>query len=165
MSVMRFEPERIRFPIPTQELERRWSLVRKAMNNEGIDSLVMQNDNQWLGGYVRYFIDLPSEQAYPISVIFPANDDMTIITSGGPPKSPFPPTWAARGIKEKIAVPYFRSFHYTNELDAEEIVKVLKRRNDKRIGIVNLGLIPAATFLYIKEKISRSRNCGCNRSS
>lgn len=153
MNLNEFKPERIRFPIPTRELERRWSLVREAMKKEGIDSLVMQNDNQWLGGYVRYFTDLPSEQAYPYTVIFPANDDMTLISSGSASPPP-PPDWASRGIKEKFGLPYFRAFHYTNNIDAEAIVNVLKRRNDKRVGLINLGLIPAATYLYIKEQLS-----------
>ena len=153
MSLNEFKPERIRFPIPTRELERRWSLVREAMKKEGIDTIVMQNDNQWLGGYVRYFTDLPSEQAYPYTVIFPANDEMTVISSGSASPPP-PPDWASRGIKEKIGLSYFRAFHYTNNIDAEAIVNVLKRRNDKRVGMVNLGLIPAATYLYMKEQLT-----------
>lgn len=153
MSLIEFKPERIRFPIPTRELERRWSLVREAMKKEGIDSLVMQNDNQWLGGYVRYFTDLPSEQAYPFSVIFPANEEMTVISSGSPLLAPPPPDWAVRGIKERIGLPYFRAFHYTNNIDAEAIVNDIKRRNDKRVGVINLGLIPAATYLYMKEHL------------
>ena len=153
MSMNEFKPERIRFPIPTRELERRWFLVREAMKTEGIDSIVMQNDNQWLGGYVRYFTDLPSEQAYPYTIIFPANDEMTVISSGSPVPPP-PPDWASRGIKEKIGLSYFRTFHYTNYVDADAIVKVLKRRNDRRVGMINLGLIPAATYLYIKEQLA-----------
>ena len=153
MHIKEFKPQRIRFPIPTREVERRWALVQEAMKKEGIDSLVMQNDNQWLGGYVRYFTDLPSEQAYPYSVIFPANDEMTVISSGPYAPAP-PPNWACRGIKEKIGLPYFRAFHYTNNMDAEAIVNVLKRRNDKRVGLINLGYIPAATYLYMKEHLS-----------
>jgi hypothetical protein len=76
--------ERIRFPMPTSELERRWKLVREAMGSQGIDLLVMQNDNLWLGGYVRYFTDIPAEHAYPVSVLFPLDDEMTIITSSSP---------------------------------------------------------------------------------
>lgn len=152
MNLKEFKPERIRFPIPTRELERRWSLIRDAMKNDDIDSIVMQNDNQWLGGYVRYFTDLPSEQAYPYTVIFPANDEMTVISSGSSVPAP-PPEWASRGIKEKIGLSYFRAFHYTNNIDAEAIVKVLRRRNDKRVGMINLGLIPAATYLYMKEQL------------
>ena len=35
------------------ELERRWSAARKEMKERKIDALVMQNDNDWLGGYVK----------------------------------------------------------------------------------------------------------------
>ena len=38
--------------ISTSELERRWRDVRAKMKEEGIDFLVMQNDYEWLGGYV-----------------------------------------------------------------------------------------------------------------
>ena len=54
--------ERLLNPISTRELERRWSAVRTAMAERGIDALVMQNNNDWLGGYVRWFTDTPPEQ-------------------------------------------------------------------------------------------------------
>ena len=45
--------ERIVNPISDQELERRWSAVRAGMRERGIDALIMQNTNDWLGGYVN----------------------------------------------------------------------------------------------------------------
>ena len=35
-----------------------------------IDALVMQNNNDWLGGYVRWFTGTPANNAYPRSVLF-----------------------------------------------------------------------------------------------
>nr|WP_258360743.1 aminopeptidase P family N-terminal domain-containing protein [Moorella sulfitireducens] len=154
MNVNQFnETKRIRFPIPTRELERRWKAIRSIMLDKGINSLVIQNDNQWLGGYVRYFTDIPAENAYPCTVIFPVDDEMIIITSGGPPLPPSPPSWAVRGVKERISKPYFRSLHYTNTLDAEVTVEILKKRNDKVVGFVNLGHINAAYYVYLKENL------------
>ncbi|MHB8132440.1 MAG: hypothetical protein ACYDEX_26095, partial [Mobilitalea sp.] len=69
------------------------------MKDQEIDLLIMQNDNQYLGGYVRYFTDIPSEQAYPVTVIFSTDEEMTVITSGGDPTPPLPPEWAVRGVK------------------------------------------------------------------
>ena len=54
--------ERLLNPISTAELERRWAAARKAMAERKIDALVMQNNNDWLGGYVRWFTDTPSQQ-------------------------------------------------------------------------------------------------------
>ena len=76
--------ERIRFPIPTRELERRWRLVKAEMQKQGIDLLIMQNSNMFLGGYVRYFTDIPAEHAYPVSVLIPADGDMITISSSSP---------------------------------------------------------------------------------
>ena len=52
------------FSIPSRprELERRWAAARKDMAERRIDALVMQNNNDWLGGYVRWFTDTPPEQ-------------------------------------------------------------------------------------------------------
>jgi len=49
------ESERLNMPISTAELERRWKAVRKAMEEQRIDVLVMQNNNDFMGGYVKYF--------------------------------------------------------------------------------------------------------------
>jgi Xaa-Pro aminopeptidase len=145
--------ERIRAAIPARELERRWLAVRKSMKASGLGALVLQNDNQYLGGYVRYFIDIPTEQAYPMTVVFPVDDEMTVVSSGGPPLPPSPPEWAVRGVKTRIGRPYFRTLHYTNGFDAEEVVKVLKARGDKRVGLVGLGAMHAAFYIYLKENL------------
>ena len=52
--------ERLVTPISTAELERRWAAVRAAMEAEGIDVLLMQNNNDFMGGNVKYFTDLPA---------------------------------------------------------------------------------------------------------
>ena len=41
--------ERLNTPISTAELERRWLLVRAAMEEQGIDVLLMQNNNDHMG--------------------------------------------------------------------------------------------------------------------
>ena len=76
------ESERLNAPISTQELERRWTAMRKAMEAQGIDVLVMQNNNDFMGGYVKYFTDLPATNGYALSVIFPRDDGMTVIGQG-----------------------------------------------------------------------------------
>ncbi len=52
--------ERLQTPISTAELERRWAAVRAAMERDKIDVLLMQNNNDHMGGYVKYFTDLPA---------------------------------------------------------------------------------------------------------
>ena len=74
--------ERLQTPISTAELERRWKAVRAAMKREGVDVLLMQNNNDHMGGYVKYFTDMPATNGYPNTVIFPADDEMTVVCQG-----------------------------------------------------------------------------------
>jgi Xaa-Pro aminopeptidase len=146
--------ERLRFPISIEELERRWKLIKEALRTNNIDSFFAQNNNKWLGGYVRYLTDFPGENSYPKTVFFPADDEMSLIVSGGEPLPPSPPDWAIRGgIKQKFARPYFRTLNFTNNYDAKIAVDLVKSRNDKRVGFVGLGLMDAYFVQYLKENL------------
>ena len=74
--------ERLISPISTAELERRWVAVRAAMAAQKIDVLVMQNSNEFSGGYVKWFTDMPSGNGTVTTVIFPKDDLMTVVAPG-----------------------------------------------------------------------------------
>ena len=104
--------ERINTPISTQELERRWQAVRAAMEEQRIDVLLMQNNNDFMGGYVKYFTDLPATNGYPITVVFPRDDDMTMIGQGafGMVKElPHDGDGVRRGVKIWMTTPSYAS--------------------------------------------------------
>jgi len=146
--------ERFAHPIFSRELERRWSLVRNGMKEQAIDCLIMQNDNQFLSGYIRYFLDLPAN-GYRTTALFPANEEMTVINHGGVNDPPFPPSWASRGIKDGIPSPYMQVLHYTNTNAAEISAKCIKDRGYKKIGFVCLDAISAAFYRYLRENLAR----------
>lgn len=152
--------ERICTPISKQELERRWKAVREAMADKGIDFLIMQNTNQFLGCYMKWFTDIPALHGYPITVIFPREDDMTTIACGprSDPESALTDLstkdWAFRGVKNRITAPFFASLHYTKTFDAEIVVDQLKPMKDCTIGFVGLGQINAATHNYITSHLT-----------
>src|SRR5436189_1244768 len=128
--------ERLLNPISTGELERRWAAVRKTMAERNIDALVMQNNNDWLGGYVRWFTDTPLSNGYPRSVIFPARDVMTLIDMGarGTRRKVAPGDAADRGVGEILFTAAFTSVGYTDEYQAELVVDEVKRRGWRSIG-------------------------------
>jgi len=74
--------ERLNTPISTAELQRRWQAVRAAMQRDKVDALLMQNNNDHMGGYVRWFTDMPAVNGYPNTVVFPRDSDMTVVTQG-----------------------------------------------------------------------------------
>jgi Xaa-Pro aminopeptidase len=124
------------------------------MKEEGIDFLVMQNDNEWLGGSVKWFTDIPARNGYPMTVIFPIDDEMTTITSGGkPPGDLGPPAWTMRGVKKRFTAPYFRSLLYSNTYDAELTVETLKARKKGKIGIVGKGSMSAVFYEHLRRNL------------
>ena len=138
--------------ISSHELERRWREVREKMKEEAIDFLVMQNDNEWLGGYVKWFTDIPARNGYPMTVIFPIDDEMTTITCGGkPPGDLGPPAWAMKGVKQRLTAPYFRSLLYSNTYDAELAVQTLQVKKRGTIGIVGKGSMSATFYEYLRK--------------
>ncbi|MBP1695020.1 MAG: family metallopeptidase [Deltaproteobacteria bacterium] len=140
--------------ISTTELKRRWQAVREKMKERGLDFLVMQNDNEWLGGYVKWFTDIPARNAQAHTVIFPLDDEMTTITHGGqPPGDLGPPAWTLRGVKTRLTAPYFQSVSYTNTYDAELAVNVFKGHKRGRIGIVGKGGMSAAFYDHLRNSL------------
>ena len=53
--------ERLKSPIPREELERRGRELQKAMKNAGLDCIVAQNITQYLGGCNRWLTDTIAE--------------------------------------------------------------------------------------------------------
>jgi Xaa-Pro aminopeptidase len=153
---MAYDPRQIlTLSASDEELERRWKAVRAGMEAEKIDVLVMQNQNQWLGGYVQYFCDTAAKNGYPMTVIFPLNDEMTTITCGGRPPNDFgPPAWTMKGVKARLTAPYFTSLHYSGAYDAELVVRVVKERKDKAVGLVNIATMTGAYYDYLVKHLS-----------
>ena len=107
---------RLQTPISMRELERRWTAVRAAMKAAKIDALLMQNNNDHMGGYVKYFTDLPATNGYPQTVVFPQGEDMTLVSQGpfGMAKTlPHEGDGIRRGVKLWLTTPSYASCHYT----------------------------------------------------
>ena len=131
--------------IPRAELERRWSAVRSSMRAAGVDALVMQNSNDWLGGYVRWFTGAPGNNAYPRSVVFPLEGAMSAVGQG-----PFRGITeldgsdaGAPGVGRQLSTPSYVSAAYTGDYDADLVLGELRR-----LGCRSVGLVAPATMYY-----------------
>lgn len=142
---------KMRSPRSQAEMERRWELARGVMREAGLDLLLAQNDNQYIGGYVRWFIDVPAVQGYPMSVMFSADGEMTTITHGAP-EMPLLPEWAMRCPTLRLSSPYVRSLNYTDHYDAGLIAEQVKKRNVKRLGLVGWAQINHVIVDRLREE-------------
>lgn len=141
----------LRRPISNTELERRWSLVRNILKQKDLDSLIVQNSNMHLGGYVRWFTDLPAEYNLPMTVIFPVDDEMTLIRSNLAPMTPYPTTEIIRGVKEVQTAPFSPSLYYTGEREVGLVIETLRKRGPKGIGIVGRAFFSAGFMNELRE--------------
>src|SRR5262245_42825421 len=168
--------ERLNTPISNAELERRWHAVRAAMAEEKIDVLLMQNNNDHMGGYVRYFTDMPATNGYPNTVVFPRDDEMTVVCQG--PFGGSEPTAQAesittrageasfdlkssasqwRGVKNILTTPSYASAHYTKEYDPELAANALKPFAKGTIGYVGTYQMSYAMLDTIKRAFPQAR--------
>ena len=145
--------ERITTPISDQELARRWQAARKEMSDRRIDALVMQNANDWLGGYVKWFTDIPATNGYPKTVIFHKADPMTLIEMGGfgAVRKLGGKDGVHRGIDEVIGSPSFLAVNYTDNYHADLALDVLKKRGYRTVGLVGPGSMPHAFVTRVKS--------------
>lgn len=127
---------RVNTPISNAELERRWSAVRHAMADAEIDVLVMQSNNDLVGGYSKYLTDVgPTGSGYPRTVIFPADGPMAVIAHGTPgERKTDPESLLTRGVGKLYFTNAFPSVAYTNSYDTEQVLRALRPFERGRIG-------------------------------
>ena len=156
--------ERLNTPISTAELERRWQTVRAAMERAKINVLLMQNNNDHMGGYVRWFTDMPATNGYPNTVVFPRDDEMTVVCQG--PFGGGEPTamgdqargdqiW--RGVKRLLTTPSYASAHYTKDYDPELAAKALVPYAKGTIGYVGTYQMSFAMLDFVKRVFPDAR--------
>lgn len=154
--------ERIAVRISTAELTRRWTAVRAAMAERGIEALVMQNANDWLGGYVKWFTDIPATNGYPRSVVFYADALMTVVEIGAfggrQVFDSHDPTH--RGVGELLTSPSFTSIGYTHEYDAQLIAAAIRRRGIRAVGLLGGKALPAGFVATIADALPDRRGLG-----
>jgi Xaa-Pro aminopeptidase len=153
--------ERLQRPISTAELQRRWAAVRAAMEREQIDVLLMHNNNDHMGGYVKYFTDLPATNGYPLTVVFPRDDLMTLVSQGpfgGVSNPASNGDGVRRGVKQWLTTPSFTSCNYTASYDPELAAKALAPYAGGTIGLVGIAQMSFALVDYLqKNRLSNTR--------
>ncbi len=139
-------------PISTAELERRWAAVRAAMEERDIDVLLMQNCNDFHGGYVKWFTDTPAINGGYSAVIFPRDAPMTAVRHGPPGETKVAPDHPVhRGFGKILSAPTFAAVDHTKYFAADLVIAELKPRMDKTIALVGTTSMAYAFLDHIKS--------------
>jgi Xaa-Pro aminopeptidase len=152
--------ERIATRISNAELHRRWALLRAGMEERGLDALVAQNAQDWLGGAVKYLTDLPATNGYPRTIILHRTGGMSVVEMG-----PFDGMRRLdgsdplhRGVEEIRTTPAFSSIGYTNGYDADLAASILRERAARRIGLIGPGAMSAGFVTTLRDTLGDSRH-------
>ena len=145
--------QRILTRIPDAELERRWAAVRSAMARLGLDALVLQNTNDWLGGGVKWFTDVPATNGYPRSVVFFAHKPMTVVEMGvfGGRRDLAGRDDFYRGVETVLTTPSFTSIASTHDDDGALVAQALAGAH--RIGWIGRAALPHGFVAHIESAV------------
>jgi Xaa-Pro aminopeptidase len=114
-----------------------------------------------MGGYVKYFTDLPATNGYPLTAVFPRDDLMTLVSQGpfgGVSNPASNGDGVRRGVKQWLTTPSFTSCNYTTSYDPELAAKALAPYAGGTIGLVGIAQMSFALVDYLqKNRLSNSR--------
>lgn len=131
-------------PISSTEMDRRWAVTRKMMAEQGLDALICQAREDWIGGYVRWLTDVPANNGYPRTVIFYPDRPMTVVEMGAfeTDRTTDPTLSATRGVDRVLGTPSFHSVNYTIDYDSDLVISALQRDGAKRVGLLTPQALP-----------------------
>ena len=139
--------QRVKRPISDSELNRRWEETRALMKKNDLDLIFTQGNNMHFGGYVRWFTDIPAENNFHMSVLFPAQGEMTLIRTSASKI----PQWALRGVEDVYYAPFSPSLCYTADAEAGFAIGYIRKRNPKRVGYIGPALINSGFMLRVRS--------------
>jgi Xaa-Pro aminopeptidase len=100
-----------------------------------------------LGGYVRWFTDIPAEYNYYTTVLFPIDEAITLVRTSGSPI----PEWALRGVKEVLYAPFCPTLNYTADLEAGLVIDYFRKRNPRKVGYIGKAMLNAGFMKALLE--------------
>ena len=124
------------------------------MQEGGIDVLLAQANNDFMGGYVKYLTDLPATNGYVMTVIFPRDEPMTVIGQGAfglDQRLPPAGDGVRRGVGRLLGTPSYASAHYSAGYDAELAAKALAGYRGATIGMLGIAAISFALIDSLKR--------------
>lgn len=131
-----FHHERLKRPMPDEELQSRWSKVQQRMTDAGVDALIATVHTSYFGSIYKYLTDLmPAGQAYPQSVILMQAGAPHIVSFGPSKKRNVPPAFAVRENNLCENEPYFSAFHFTKDWEGKIAAGVLAPYAPKVIAV------------------------------
>lgn len=151
MPELNLSGPRYKYPVSTEELDRRLAAVQAELKKAGLDCCIAQTQSTIFDSVVRYMTDQVCH-AYGTTVLIPAEGKMTMINHGvDNADAPVGP--ALRNVEKLIVRPYCQPFGCTDGLTGNDLVAELNERGLKRVGVAFKQLMSADTLDRIREGV------------
>jgi Xaa-Pro aminopeptidase len=124
-----------------EEMQRRWDLAKKFMEERGLDYLVTQCNDWVLCQYVRWFAEVRS--LHYTYLLFDKDGEMTMISHGAAGGKAIP--WEV-GLTNNIAIPVFNNACYADSFAAEKAVEVIRKKGCRKLGFIGMNLITVGFY-------------------
>jgi Xaa-Pro aminopeptidase len=113
-----------------------------------------------MGGYVKYFTDIPAGNGYPVTVVFPRDDLMTVVMQGplgGVEELTAAGDGVRRGVKRVLTTPSYASAVYTNDYDPDLAASALAPFAKGTLGLVCTYQMSLAMGELLKRRFAGAR--------
>ena len=125
------------------------------MDAAGLDVLLAQANNDFMGGYVKYLTDLPATNGYVTTVLFFKDEPMTDHRPGrvrdGQPSARRKVTGSGGALPGVMGTPSYASAHYSAAYDAELAARALERYATGTIGMLGTAAISFALIETLRN--------------
>ena len=150
MKVNRYAP--LVTPTSTRELARRREAVQAKMKESGVDCILLYSSYLRQAGAIRYFLDFPTGGTNALYGILPNEGGMSVFGHGHKNSTTVPKS-IAYDLDVNFGYPFAIVFPFTLHHIFDEVVKYVKKRNFKTIGLYRRGILPYEFVNCIAENV------------
>ena len=125
------------------------------MEQNGIDFLVVEATQRYMGGYIRYLVDVPASN-YLTQAVLGLDGDATLVTHGPPGQSDARTEQRSNAPLNTIRVPSFPTVYWQDGWQGEKVADVIGRSKHHTVGLVGLGSMSAALYETLKKELPSS---------
>jgi len=138
--------------VSRSELQRRWSAVRQAMSEHGVDAVVAHADYGGFGGYARYLSGLVAPLSGGLTVVFPLAGGMTVIEQGADgDRVVDPDSDALPGVERVVSTPYYPNVVYTDGDEGRLVAAALTDYRCRTVGLAGRQQLSTALVDHVKD--------------
>lgn len=125
------------------------------MEQKGIEFLVVEATQRYMGGYHRWLVDVPPSN-YLSQVVLGLDGNATLIAHGPPGKAP-PTERRSNAPLDIMRVPSFPTIWWQDAWQGEKVADVIGRDKPHTVGLVGLGTMSAALYETLKKDLPTSK--------